>query len=294
MAKLDPELFQQIRSICEHAGSLVQMGEEEFALSKYYEALALVPDPKSDHSISTFIYTALGEQYFSMKDYAEAGKCFLKAYKCPSGETIGQINLRIGQCLEECGERKKAQDFLCQAFQLGGEALFSGISPKYYKIIRSEIEGTVPEDDEVELLREADEYDIIDDILRVGSSRSTGNDYSGYTGTGADRDVDLYSRAKSGQSSGTQRTSVEQESDDDYGDWDEDYDEPDPYNYIDYSDQDDEEEEVDEFSVDYEAEEDEHPRSAFVRRAREDSDDNEESAWAKIKGAIKKFTDLFN
>ena len=55
VSKLDPELFQQIRSICEHAGSLVQMGEDEFAISKYYEALALVPDPKSDHSISTFM-----------------------------------------------------------------------------------------------------------------------------------------------------------------------------------------------------------------------------------------------
>lgn len=198
MPTLDPALFGQIRSICEHAGKLVQMGEDEFAISKYYEALSLVPDPKSAHKISTFIYTALGEEYWRTKEYSEAGKCFMKAYKCPEGDTIGRISLRLGQCLEESGERKLAQDYLCQAFLLDGEAQFKSENPKYYRIIRSEVEGTDPEEDELEFLRDDDEYDIIDNILKESRKKTRNEDYTGYSGAAADRSIDLYSR--SGQS----------------------------------------------------------------------------------------------
>lgn len=281
MSKLDPELFQQIRSLCEHAGNLVQMGEDEFAISKYYEALILVPDPKSDYSISTFIYTALGEEYFTMKDYAEAGKCFMKAYKCPGGENIGQINFRIGQCLEECGERKMAQDFLCQAYLLDGDELFARANPKYYKIIRSEVEGTVPEDDELDLLHEDDEYDIIDNILKSGGGKGSRENYTGYGDSPVDRDVDLYKRP--GSSSGRTLSDYDDDRYDDYdsGDADDgyDYDEPDEY-------------------------EDEYEESgtAGARRGRNEDDfddddyrddDDGDGLWAKIVGAVRKFTDLF-
>ncbi len=288
MSKLDPELFQQIRSLCEHAGSLVRMGEDEFAISKYYEALILVPDPKSDHSISTFIYTALGQQYFSMMDYAEAGKCFMKAYMCPGGEAIGQISFRIGQCLEECGERKKAQDYLCQAYLLGCEELFAKSNPKYYKIIRAEVEGTRPEDDELELLREEDEYDIIDTILQSGGGRGSRENYTGYDGGSSDRDSDLYNRTESGSS----RTVDEYDDDYDEDDYDNDFDDDDDDGEDEYDaparersfgfarrraedDEDDEDEDDDSDDGEY------------------DDDDDGESFWAKLTAGLKKITDLF-
>jgi len=293
VSKLDPELFQQIRSLCEHAGNLVQMGEDEFAISKYYEALILVPDPKSDHSISTFIYTALGEEYFSMKDYAEAGKCFLKAYKCPGGENIGQINFRIGQCLEECGERKMAQDFLCQAYLLDGDELFSKANPKYYKIIRSEVEGTPREDDELDLLREDDEYDIIDNILKSGSGHGSRENYTGYDDDSGDRDVDLYRRPRGG--SNQRRTDLEENRYDDYDDSD-DY----------YSDDSDDYDEPEDYDEGYDDDEYDEPvsagRAGIIKRRRENDDgedrqnrssDDEPGVWSKITSAIRKFTDLF-
>jgi len=278
VSKIDPELFKQIRSLCEHAGNLVQMGEDEFAISKYIEALILVPDPKSEHSISTFIYTALGEQYFSMREYSEAGKCFLKAYKCPNGENIAQISFRIGQCLEECGERKKAQDYLCSAFLLDGEDLFLKANPKYYKIIRSEVEGTLPEDDELELLREDDEYDLIDNILKSGSGNGSRENYTGYSGGSSDRDVDLYSRPRSGGSN-QRRTDLDDEDEDfcivpDYDDdEDDDYDDR-SYGYG-YADEDTGEDDDDDYSDDdYEQ-------------------DEGTGVWAKIVDLFKRFTDLF-
>ncbi len=280
MAKLDPEVFRQIRSICEHAGNLVQMGEEDFALSKYYEALTLVPDPKSDHSISTFIYTAMGEQYFKMKDYAEAGMCFIKAHKCPGGNEIAQISFRVGQCLEECGERKKAQDYLCQAYLLGGEGLFAAANPKYYKIIRSEVEGTLPEDDELDLLREADEYDIIDDILRSGSSGNRNSDYSGYSGQEADREVGLYSRSANKADVSQQRTSVEPD-EDDYDDWDDDDDN-------DYDEQDDR----DDGYTDWD-EDDEEDGPVFSKSDDDYEEEKEPGFWSKLLSGIRKFVDLF-
>ena len=269
MSKIDPELFQQIRSICEHAGNLVQMGEDEFAISKYYEALILVPDPKSDHSISTFIYTALGEEYFATKDYAEAGKCFYKAYNCPGGHDIAQINFRIGQCLEECGERKMAQEYLCQAYLLGCDELFQKSNPKYYKIIRSEVEGTIPADDELELLREEDEYDLIDNILKSGSGTGSRENYTGYSGESSDREVDLYARPHS-SGSNHHRTDYDDDLYDD-DDSDDDYDYSDDYDEAD-NDADDE------YSDDY-----------------DDYYDEEESSgvWSKVVSFFKKFADLF-
>jgi len=296
VSKLDPELFQQIRSICEHAGNLVQMGEDDFAISKYYEALGLVPDPKSDYSISTFIYTALGEEYFSMKDYAEAGKCFLKAHKCPGGEDIGQISFRIGQCLEECGERKMAQDFLCQAYLLDGDKLFSKANPKYYKIIRSEVEGTLPEDDELDLLREDDEMDIIDSILKKGNGQGSREHYTGYSGESEDRGHDLYKRPLSGGSN-QRRTDYEDDLYDSDDDYDDDY-------YQEYDDNFDESQDMDDDYDDYYADgEEERNRGSFARRERnddiqadvegDDDADGIKGIWNKIVGAVKKFTDLF-
>ncbi len=302
VSKLDPELFQQIRSICEHAGNLVQMGEDEFAISKYYEALALVPDPKSNYSISTFIYTALGEEYFSMKDYSEAGKCFLKALNCPGGREIGQINFRIGQCLEECGERRKAQDYLCQAYLLDGDALFSRANPKYYKIIRSEVEGTLPEEDELDLLREDDEMDIIDSILQKGSGQGSREHYTGYSGENADRNHDIYKRPRSGGSN-QRRTDYEDDlyDEDDYDDYYQDgndyYGDQD-YSGDDYDDSDDRDD-YDDYD-DYDDAGESRAKSDFRRReyaedAATDDDEAEgfKGVWVKIVGAIRNFVDLF-
>ena len=73
MPKLESEVVRSIRALCEHGDTLVKMKEYSFAISKYYEALSLIPDPKEDYKPSAWIYTSMGETYWKMKDYNNAG-----------------------------------------------------------------------------------------------------------------------------------------------------------------------------------------------------------------------------
>ncbi len=186
MANLEGEVVHRIRALCDHAETFVTIGEYPFAISKFFEALSLIPDPKFEYKAATWIYTSIGEVYWKMKDYNNAGVSYLKAFKSVGGESSGIVNLRLGQCLCECGETTMAAEYLSHAYMLDGETAFDGYDPKYYELIRKEIEGEpqpfIEEDDDDPVTD--DDYYMVDDIIG-----RRGNDS---VGSADDEDIDPY------------------------------------------------------------------------------------------------------
>ncbi len=162
MPKLDSEVKRSIRAICEHADMLVKMKEYSFAISKYFEALSIIPDPKREYPEATWIYTSIGETYWKLRKYHDAGASFLNALTSVGGDQSTRLTLRVGECLLECGDTKHFSEYLCKAYMLEGEKAFAGEDPKYFEAIRYEVEGA-PDDDEF-----GDDYPM-DDIYLVDS-----------------------------------------------------------------------------------------------------------------------------
>jgi len=171
VARMDPELQKQIIALCQHAAQLAEMREYAFALSKYYDALAMVPDPKQEYKAATWIYSSIGQVQWKKRDYNEAGRAFLQAYRCVGGEQSADINYRLGQCLVECGAPDIASQYLCQAYMLDGESIFADDDPKYFEVIKHEVEGPEvteqPEEDPEDML---DGYEMLSQL--AGGSHS--------------------------------------------------------------------------------------------------------------------------
>ena len=164
MPRLESEVSRSVRAICEHADTLSKKREYDFAISKYFEALGLIPDPKKDYVEATFIYTSIGETYWKLRDYHNAGAQFLKALRSVGGDRSARINLRLGQCLYECGEIERSAAYMCQAYMIDGEDAFDGEDPKYFESIRYEVEGA-PDDDFLDSIDDLN--DVTNDLYLV-------------------------------------------------------------------------------------------------------------------------------
>ena len=167
MPKLESEVVRSIRALCEHGDTLVKMKEYSFAISKYYEALSLIPDPKEEYKPAAWIYTSMGETYWKLKDYNNAGMAYTKARRCEGASQNAIVNLRMGECLYECGYKNHAAEFLCQAYMIDGTSVFEGEDPKYFELIRCEVEGAPDdmEDEEIEDGIGNDDYYLVDNML---------------------------------------------------------------------------------------------------------------------------------
>jgi len=133
MAEIPQGTVAEMKSLCMQGEKLAKIGDYVRALEKYNEALTLVPRPRKAYSEATWIYAAIGEAYYNMKDYKEAGKAFFESYSSQGGDRSAQICLRLGQCLEECSERKRAHEYLRQALDMEGAGIFADENPKYYR-----------------------------------------------------------------------------------------------------------------------------------------------------------------
>lgn len=133
MSDIPHKTVTEMKSLCMQGEKLAKIGDYVRALEKYNEALTLVPKPRKEHSEATWIYAAIGEAHFNLKEYKEAGKAFFESYSSQGGDRSAQICLRLGQCLEECSERKRAHEYLKQALDMAGSELFADVDYKYYR-----------------------------------------------------------------------------------------------------------------------------------------------------------------
>lgn len=116
---------------------MLSRGKIDDGITKYNEALDLVPSPKEDWEASTWTYTALGDAYFLKSHFKEASNFFYDALNCPGGIENPFINLRLGQSLFELNQLDKSKEFLLRAYMLEGTEIFDDEDPKYFEIIRN-------------------------------------------------------------------------------------------------------------------------------------------------------------
>ena len=135
MSELNKKIYNEITRLCK-LGDYEAEGEYyDDALKYYYDALELVPLPKTDWEASTWIYVAIGDALYLKGEYEKSQDNMFEALKCPDGIGNPFINLRIGECFYELGNKPKAKEYLIQAYMMAGKDIFETQKPEYFDVI---------------------------------------------------------------------------------------------------------------------------------------------------------------
>lgn len=122
--QLTKKLKTKIFDICEEGDLLIiDFFDFQQARQKYNEALELVPEPREEHDITTWINTAIGDSYYLDDNFTKAMEYFQSVLKLPKGDN-SFTNLRIGQCFHKENNLELAKTHLLKAYKLGGEEIF--------------------------------------------------------------------------------------------------------------------------------------------------------------------------
>ena len=139
MTELDPLIHSEIQDICKKADKLADRGYLQDALTEYWKAYNMVPEPKTEWDATLWILVAIADANFLGCDYQTGIDNLSSAMHYP--EAIGNafIHLRLGQCLFETGNLDKAADELTRAYALEGEDIFKSENPKYFNFLKTRI-----------------------------------------------------------------------------------------------------------------------------------------------------------
>nr|EKW2372831.1 tetratricopeptide repeat protein [Acinetobacter baumannii] len=125
--------------LCKRGDELVKHGNVEDAKKNYINSLKLLPSDHREWEAVTWIYVAMGDMYFHLKDYEQAFKCFYNAVQCPQGLGNPYIHLRLGQLYYEEGYFDDSADELTRAYMGGGLGIFLEDDPKYLDFLETKI-----------------------------------------------------------------------------------------------------------------------------------------------------------
>ncbi|MEH1712005.1 tetratricopeptide repeat protein [Acinetobacter pittii] len=139
MKQLPNEIHEEITFLCKRGDELVKHGNVEEAKKNYIDSLKLLPSDHREWEAATWIYVAMGDMYFHLKNYEQAFKCFYNAVQCPQGLGNPYIHLRLGQLYFEEGSFDESADELTRAYMGGGLGILLEDDPKYLDFLVTKI-----------------------------------------------------------------------------------------------------------------------------------------------------------
>ncbi len=135
MGSLNEKIYARIVNFSKKGDSLLKQGSIKEAIFEYVQALRLLPKPIHDWEAATWLFTAIGDAYWAIKDYKRAYEAFQSALRSPGGIGNAFVHLRMGQLHYELGNRTKAKDDLLRAYMAAGKEIFEGEDQKYFQAI---------------------------------------------------------------------------------------------------------------------------------------------------------------
>ena len=139
--ELSDDIHSEIERLC--AAGDAQAKQQQFAqaLSSYWSAWDLLPEPKVEWDAATWILAAIGDANFLSGDYVAGRDNLSNAMRCPDAIGDPFLHLRLGQCQFELGTLDRAADELMRAYMGAGDDIFKDQDPKYLRFLQSKAEG---------------------------------------------------------------------------------------------------------------------------------------------------------
>jgi len=140
MIELPEDIHEKITEMSEFGNLMVETYNFEPAIRQFIKTLELVPDPKQNWEVTTWLYVSIGDCHYEMQEFKKAKNYLFDALNCPNSHGNPFIYLRLGQCLLELSDQNQAADFLCRAYMLEGKDIFNDEAPKYFEFLKTKIE----------------------------------------------------------------------------------------------------------------------------------------------------------
>jgi tetratricopeptide (TPR) repeat protein len=136
VSDLPDAVHSEITRLSEEGNQLLEAGEYAKARLRWQRAWDLLPEPRDSWEAATWLLTSIGDSYYSEQRFTDALVPLQQAVFCPNGLGNPYIHLRLGQVQFELGNIDRAKDELARAFIGGGDEVFEGDDPKYWRFIR--------------------------------------------------------------------------------------------------------------------------------------------------------------
>lgn len=131
----EDDVFDLIEQIVLKAEQNVEEEKYKAALKKFKKAFDLLPTPKDQYTIGTYLLSAIGDLFFIIQKFDWAISNLTAALEFPEGKNNGFIHLRLGQAYYQKGDTDKAKIHLRKALDLEGEEIFEDESIIYLEFI---------------------------------------------------------------------------------------------------------------------------------------------------------------
>lgn len=131
------DVFDKIEELCERGEELADAGKIRPALSTFWKAYDLIPEPKNQYPAGTWLLVTIGDLNFQVQNYESGVKNLTLAKDFPEGEGNPFLHFRLGQCQLELGNKDAALEEFLKAFEVEGEVIFEDEEPKYWNFFKA-------------------------------------------------------------------------------------------------------------------------------------------------------------
>ena len=138
--ELDDFTHERIEALSELGNASVNAGDYAEAISRFEEALSLLPEPIAEWEAATWLLTAIGEAHFFSKQYLVAYQALARAMHCAGAIGNPFIHLRLGQVQFELENEGLAADELTRAYMGGGKEIFAREGSKYFEFLKTRVD----------------------------------------------------------------------------------------------------------------------------------------------------------
>lgn len=137
--ELPDEVHKQIVALSAAGDELATAGAYPQALTEYWKAWDLLPEPKDQWEAATWLLGAIGDSNWLSGDYVAGRDNLSTAMHCPGAIGNPFLHLRLGQCQLELGNEDRALDELLRAYMAAGTEIFEN-EPKYLQFIKDRVQ----------------------------------------------------------------------------------------------------------------------------------------------------------
>ncbi len=141
MAELSEAIHSKIQRLSAEGDALGDKRRYLEAISVYWQAWDLLPEPKTEWEAATWLLAAISDANFLGRDYAAGKDNLTTAMHCPNAIGNPFLHLRLGQCQFELGALDRAADELMRAYMGAGADIFKDQDPKYIRFLQSQAKG---------------------------------------------------------------------------------------------------------------------------------------------------------
>jgi tetratricopeptide (TPR) repeat protein len=135
--ELPDTIHARIEQLSAEGDALAERERYADAIARYRQALALLPEPKTQWEAGTWLHAAIGDAQFLDRDYEAAARTLSEGMHYPDAIGNPFIHLRLGQSRFELGDRERAADELARAYMGAGREIFDDEDPKYFAFLKT-------------------------------------------------------------------------------------------------------------------------------------------------------------